>query len=75
MNRITLSWGDWRSVIAVLREKGLAYMLTHADHIERVLEQHGPDEGRVTLSLADDIYLRSSNWACWQLRIPLPREG
>ena len=43
-----------------------------ADHIERLLEQHGPDEATVTLSLTDDVYLRSYNWAHWELGIPLP---
>ena len=56
------------------REKGLAYMLTHTDHIERVLEEHGPDEAPVNSSLTDDIYLRSYYWARWQLRVPLPAE-
>jgi hypothetical protein len=72
MNSITLSWEDWRAVIAVLREKGLPYMLEHAGHIERLLEQHGPDEPMVRLSLTDDVFLRSYNWARLQLGIPLP---
>jgi hypothetical protein len=74
MNTITLSWDDWRAVIAVLRASGLAYKRDHADHIERRLEQHGPDDAMVTLSLTDDVYLRSYNWARWQLGIPLPVE-
>lgn len=74
MNRITLSWEDWRAVIAVLREKDLPYMREHADHVERLLEQHGPDESIVTLSLTDDVFLRSYNWARWQLGIPLPAD-
>jgi hypothetical protein len=72
MRRVELSWEDWRAVIAVLRIKGLPYMLEHADHIERTLEQHGPDETMVTLSLTDDVFLRSYNWARLQLGIPLP---
>ena len=72
MNPITLSWEDWRAVIAVLRENPLRYRLEHADHIERLLEQHGPDEPTVRLSLTDDVYLRSYNWARVQLGIPLP---
>ncbi len=67
-------WETWRAVIAVLREKGLPYMLEHADHIERLLEQHGPDESTVRLSLTDDVFLRSYNWARVQLGIPLPVE-
>ena len=72
MRRVELTWEDWRAVIAVLREKALPYMLQHADHIERLLEQHGPDQPMVTLSLTDDVFLRSYNWARFQLGIPLP---
>ena len=72
MRTIKLPWEDWRAVIAALREKGLPYMLEHADHIERLLEQHGPDETTVRLSLTDDVFLRSDNWARVQLGIPLP---
>jgi hypothetical protein len=72
MTRITLSWEDWRAVIAVLRTTGLRYKMEHADHIECRLEQHGPDEATVTLHLTDDVFLRSYNWARWQLGIPLP---
>jgi hypothetical protein len=62
----------WRAVIAVPRAKGLPYMLEHADHIERLLEQQGAGESTVRLSLTDDVYLRSYNRARWQLGIPLP---
>ena len=72
MNAVELSWEDWRAVIDVLRAKALPYMLEHADHIERLLEQHGPDEHIVRLSLTDDVYLRSYNWARVELGIPLP---
>ena len=71
MRRVELTWEDWRAVIDVLRAKALPYMLEHADHIERLLDQHGPDEARVALSLTDDVFLRSYNWARWQLGIPL----
>jgi hypothetical protein len=74
VNTIELPWETWRAVIAALREKGLPYMLDHADHIERLLEQHGPGEPLVRLSLTDDVYLRSYNWARVQLGIPLPVE-
>jgi hypothetical protein len=74
MRRVVLSWEDWRAVIAVLRQKALPYMLEHANHIERLLEQHGPDQSTVSLSLTDDVFLRSYNWARWQLGIPLPVE-
>ena len=74
VNTITLSWEDWRAVITALREKALPYMLEHANHIERLLEQHGPDEAMVRLSLTDDVFLRSYNWARVQLGIPLPVE-
>ena len=72
MNPITRSWEDWRAVIDVLRAKGLPSMLQHADHIERLLDQHAPGEATVRLSLTDDVYLRSYTWARWQLDIPLP---
>ena len=72
MNAITLSWEDWRAVIAVLRAKDLSYMLQHADHIDQLLERHGPDEAMITLSLTDDVYLRSYNGARLELGIPLP---
>jgi hypothetical protein len=75
MNTITLPWESWRAVIAVLRDSGLLYKLEHADQMERQLEQHGPAEATVTLHLTDDVYLRSYNWARWQLGIPLPVEG
>ncbi len=35
MNTITLSWEDWRAVIAVLRAKQLPYIREHVDHVER----------------------------------------
>ena len=72
MNPTTLSWEDWRAVIAVLRAKGLPYMLAHADYLVGHLEQHGPDEPMVRLSLTDDVFLRSYTWARVQLGIPLP---
>ena len=72
MNTTTLPWEDWRAIIAVLREKGLDYMLEHADRLEQMLEQHGPDEPMVTLAMNDAVYLRSYRWAQFELRIPLP---
>jgi hypothetical protein len=75
MQTIELPWEDWRAVIAVLREKAVPYMLEHADHIERLLEQHRPGESTVRLSLTDDVFLRSYNWARVQLGIPLPVDG
>ena len=72
MNAITLSWEDWRAVIAWLREPGPAYRAEHANVIERLLEQHAPDEPMVTLYLTDDVYLRSYNGARVALGIPLP---
>jgi hypothetical protein len=47
MNTIALPWETWRAVIAVLRTTGLRYKMEHANHIERLLEQHGPDEATV----------------------------
>jgi hypothetical protein len=72
LRTITRPWEDWRAVIAVLRQKGIPYMLDHADHLERLLEQHGPGESTVRLSLTDDVFLRSYNWARVQLSIALP---
>jgi len=72
MNTITLSWEDWRAVIAVLREKALGYILDHADIIEQQRERHSPDEPMVALSLTDNVYLRSYNWARVGPGIPLP---
>ena len=71
---ITLPWETWRAAIDALRAKGLPYMLEHSDHIERLLEQHGPGERTVRLSLSNDVFLRSYNWARVQLGIPLPVE-
>jgi hypothetical protein len=61
MRTIELPWEGWRDIIAALRAKGLPYMLEHADYLERHLEQHGPDEATVRLSLTDDVFLRSYN--------------
>jgi hypothetical protein len=72
---ITLPCESWRAVIAVLREKALPYRFEHADHREWQLEQHGPGEPTVRLSLTDDVFLRSDNWVRWQLGILLPVEG
>jgi hypothetical protein len=71
MNAIDLPFETWRAVINALRAKGLPSMLEHADHLERQLDQHPPD-AMVRLSLTDDVYLRSYNWARVQLGIPLP---
>jgi hypothetical protein len=51
------------------------WMLKLANVIEEQLEQHGPDELTVRLSLTDDGFLRSSSWARWPLGIPLPVDG
>ena len=71
MNAVELPFETWRAVIDALRGKGLPYMREHANHIERLLDQHPPD-AVVTLSLTDDVYLRSYNWARVELGIPLP---
>ena len=52
--------------------KGIPSLLEHATVIEKQLERHGPGESTVDLSLTDDVFLRSDNWARWQLGIPLP---
>ncbi len=46
--------------------------MMNADHVEHLLEQRPPDQAMVALSLSDDVFLRSFNWARWQLGIPLP---
>ena len=56
----------------MLREEALPYVLEHANVVEERLERHGPDEPVVTLSLTDDVYLRSYNWARLRLGLPLP---
>jgi hypothetical protein len=69
MKTITLPWETCCAVIDALRAKALPYMLDHADHIERLLDQHGPGEPTVRLSLTDDVYLRGYNWArSWVFR-------
>jgi hypothetical protein len=50
-------------------------MLEHAELLKQRLDQHPPDEATVTLHLTDDVFLRSYNWARWQLGIPLPVDG
>jgi hypothetical protein len=70
MRTITLSWETWRAVIDALRAKGLPYMREHPDHLERLLDQYPPD-AMVTLSLTDNVFLRSYNWARVELGLPL----
>jgi hypothetical protein len=41
----------------------LPYMLEHAAVLGQ-LESHRPDEATVRLSLTDNVFLRSYNWAC-----------
>jgi hypothetical protein len=66
-----LPW-TWRAIIAILLETELLCMQESADQREQQLERHEPDEPVVRLSLTDELFLRSSNWARWQLGIPLP---
>lgn len=73
MPHITLPFETWRVVIKTLREPGRPpYMREHADAIERELDRHARSDDPVPLSLSDDAYLRSFNWARLELRIPLP---
>ena len=74
MNAITLSWEDWRAVIALLGQKALRCLLEQADSLKSQLEQHAPDEPMDRLRLTDDVFLRSCTWARWQLAIPLPED-
>jgi hypothetical protein len=55
-----------------MRAMELPYMLEQVDELEQQLKRHPPDQFVVTLSLTDDVFLRSSNWARLQLGIPLP---
>jgi hypothetical protein len=45
----------------------------HAEHLEQHLDQRAPDEPILSLGLTDDVFLRSFNWARWQLGIPCRR--
>ena len=49
MRSAKLPCETWRAGIDVLRAKELPSMREHADHIERLLEQHGPEAAMVTL--------------------------
>jgi hypothetical protein len=70
---ISLPSETWRAVVDALRSDELpAYMAEHADRLERDIDRHPPDAPAVSLSLSDDVYLRSYNWARLQLDIPLP---
>ena len=42
-----------------------------SSRIERLLEQHEPDDPVVLLSFTDDVSLRSNNWTRLELGIPL----
>ena len=62
----------WRTVIAVLREKGLDSMLEHADRLEST--SSGTDlmsQPMVSLAM-NDVYLYSYTGARVELGIPLP---
>jgi hypothetical protein len=65
-------WEASRAVIAVLRKKALPSLLEHADRREHAARGAAPGEPTIRLSLTDDVFLRSSNWARWQLGIPVP---
>jgi hypothetical protein len=70
---IKLPFETWRAVVDTLRDPGLPpYMAEHADRIEHMLDECGPGEAEVSLSLTDDMYLRSYNYAHLMLGIPLP---
>jgi hypothetical protein len=74
MRTIALPWGDVAGHHRRAARKGLPYTLDHADRLEQQLDQHPPDQATVTLSLTEDVFLRSYNWARWQLGIPLPSD-
>jgi hypothetical protein len=50
-------------------------MLDHADAVERQHDRHPLDQVIVTLAITEDVFLRSCNWARWQLRISLPDDA
>ena len=54
----------------MLRLRALNDTIAWMGHSARRL----PDRATVTLSLTDDLLLRSFTWAGWQLWIPLPGE-
>jgi hypothetical protein len=63
------------AVIDLLRASGLPDKRDYADHKGHLLDQHAPDQVTVAISLTDDVFLRSYNWARWQLGIPLLDEA
>jgi hypothetical protein len=40
--------------------------------VEAQLDQTPVDQTLVTMNVSDDVYVRSVNWALWQLGIPRP---
>jgi hypothetical protein len=50
-------------------------MREHVDCIEQQLEEHAANESLVSLSLPDDIYLRSFTWARVELGCPPSTDG
>jgi hypothetical protein len=58
----------------VLRAKALPSMLEHADRIERLLEQHGPDEATAALSLTAVWPVGNGRERCQRGSVSLVRE-
>lgn len=75
MREASHAWAIWRTMIRLLRTKGLPYMREHADRLERDLETHGPGEAVVTIAMSDDVYLRSYTYARVELGLPYQGDG
>ena len=71
---LELPFETWRAIIDWLRSRDIAYSRQHANEIEAKLDETPADQPMVTMSLNDDIFLRSVNWACLALDIPRPTQ-
>ena len=72
MRTLEFPWETWRAIIDFLRATEMPDYHEHADILEGKLDQTPADQPLVLMSLSDDIYLRSVNFACWRLGIRLP---
>jgi hypothetical protein len=75
MWRICWPWHTWLDVIAVLRESAVAHQREHADLIQARLDETPADVAEPSLSLSDDVVLRSVNYAAVRLGLHLPDRG
>ncbi len=72
MRTIALPFETWRRIIETLRANRLDYMQVHANALEQQLDQYPPGQSTLSLSLTEDVFLRSFTWAPLELGIPLP---